>query len=51
MRSNKTYWRAIRRYFVFFTAIALLPLALVYLVTNEQIYKVKGFEVSSLFLN
>lgn len=44
MRSSKTYWRAIRRYFLLFTAIALLPLALVYLVTNDQIYKIKGFE-------
>lgn len=46
MRLNKTYWRAIRRYFLVFTAIAFLPLALVYLVRSEQIYKIKGYEVS-----
>ncbi|KAI8115512.1 Carbohydrate sulfotransferase 9 [Lucilia cuprina] len=44
MRLNKTYWRAIRRYFLVFTAIAFLPLALVFLVRNEQFYKLKGYE-------
>ncbi|XP_067646304.1 carbohydrate sulfotransferase 11 isoform X2 [Eurosta solidaginis] len=44
MRLNTTHWRAVRRYFLVFTAIALLPLALVYLVRNEQIYRIKGYE-------
>lgn len=44
MRSNKFQCRAIRRYFLIFTAIALLPLALVYLVTTEQFYRFKGYE-------
>ncbi|KAL9905938.1 carbohydrate sulfotransferase 11 isoform X2 [Glossina fuscipes] len=44
MRLNKTYWRAIRRYILVFTAIAFLPLALIYLVRNEQMYKLKGYE-------
>ncbi|XP_037937652.1 carbohydrate sulfotransferase 9 isoform X2 [Teleopsis dalmanni] len=44
MRLSKTHWRAVRRYFLVFTAIALLPLALVYLVRSEQIYKIKGYE-------
>ncbi|XP_073843238.1 carbohydrate sulfotransferase 11 isoform X1 [Musca autumnalis] len=48
MRLNKTYWRAIRRYFLVFTAIAFLPLALVYLVRSEQIYKIKGYEASKI---
>ncbi|XP_067646294.1 carbohydrate sulfotransferase 11 isoform X1 [Eurosta solidaginis] len=46
MRLNTTHWRAVRRYFLVFTAIALLPLALVYLVRNEQIYRIKGYEAS-----
>ncbi|XP_037905578.1 carbohydrate sulfotransferase 11 isoform X3 [Hermetia illucens] len=47
MRSKGMPCRAARRCFLVFTAIALLPLALVYLVTNEQAYKLKGYEAYS----
>ncbi|XP_030385116.1 carbohydrate sulfotransferase 11 isoform X2 [Scaptodrosophila lebanonensis] len=42
--SKTTSCRAIRRYLLIFTAISLLPLALIYLVWNEQLQKIKGFE-------
>lgn len=47
MRASKAQCRAIRRCFLIFTAIALLPLALVILVTNEQIYNIQGYEGDS----
>jgi len=41
--------RAIRRYLLIFTAVSLLllPLSLAYLVWNEQLQKIRGFEVSA----
>ncbi|XP_016934805.1 carbohydrate sulfotransferase 11 isoform X4 [Drosophila suzukii] len=41
--------RAIRRYLLIFTAVSLLllPLSLVYLVWNEQLQKIRGFEDSN----
>ncbi|XP_068142958.1 carbohydrate sulfotransferase 11 isoform X1 [Drosophila tropicalis] len=42
--------RAIRRYLLIFTAISLLllPLSLVYLVWNEQLQKIRGFEAFNM---
>ncbi|XP_014093434.2 carbohydrate sulfotransferase 11 isoform X1 [Bactrocera oleae] len=46
MRFNSPYWRAIRRYILIFVAIALLPLALVYVVRLDQAYRIKGYEAT-----
>lgn len=47
MRFSTPCCRAIRRYLLIFVAIALLPLALVYVVRLEQAYRIKGYEVSA----
>jgi len=43
MRGNRSHCRPIKRCILFFTAITILPLALVYLVTsNDQFYRIKN---------
>lgn len=49
MKLNKNHANCrVRRYLLIFTALSLLllPLSLIYLVWNEQLQKIKGYEVS-----
>lgn len=47
MRGNRSQCRPIKRCILFFTAITIVPLILVYLVTsNDQIYRIKSPNVS-----
>lgn len=49
MRGNRSQCRPIKRCILFFTAITLLPLAFVYLVTsNDQFYRIKSPNVSKI---
>lgn len=46
MRGNRTQCRQVKRCILFLIAITLLPLALVYFVVNDQLYRIKGLDVS-----
>lgn len=49
MRGNRSQCRPIKRCILFFTAITILPLAFVYLVTsNDQFYRIKSPNVSKI---
>lgn len=46
MRGNRSQYRLIKRCIFFFSTIALLPLALIYFIVSDQIYRTKNQDVS-----
>lgn len=48
--NNRTQCRILKRCFLFFATISLLPLGIVYLVTTDAVsYRIKNFEVCTIF--
>lgn len=50
MRGNhRTQCRIFKRCLLFFAAISLLPFALIYLISTDQFYRIKSYDVSIQF--
>lgn len=51
MRGNhRTQCRIFKRCLLFFAAISLLPFALIYLISTDQFYRIKSYDVSIKFI-